>query len=284
MPVIRRPTVAGQFYAGDAESLRAQITSCFLSKLGPGKLPTVNMHIHPRKIAGFVSPHAGFVYSGPVAAHGFYELALDGLPDTVVLLGPNHTGVGSGLGIMREGTWQTPLGDVQIDSKLADEILHECPIATADELAHHYEHSIEVQLPFLQFLYGNKFKIVPICFQMQDLDTAVEVGKALVEALDTKNAIVIASSDMTHYEPHEKASAKDHEALKAVVELDTKGFYKVLEAKRVTACGFAPIAALMTYAKGIGIKEGTLLSYHSSGDTSGDYSSVVGYSSVIFKK
>ncbi len=282
--MIRRPTVAGQFYEGNAESLREQITSCFLSKLGPGKLPTVNLHNHPRKIVGLVSPHAGYIYSGSVAAHGFYELALDGLPDTVVILGPNHTGYGGGLGLMREGFWQTPLGKVEIDSALADEILHESRIVDVDEMAHRFEHSIEVQLPFLQFLYGDKFKFVPICFQMQDIDTAKDVGRALVEVLDGKNAGVIASSDMTHYESQKNASAKDHEALKAVVNLDVKGFYQVLESKKVTACGFAPIAAVMTYAKGVGLKEAKLLSYHTSGDITGDPSSVVGYGSVIFKK
>ncbi len=284
LPVIRRPTVAGQFYEGTAESLRTQVTSCFLHPLGPKKLPAVNMHDHPRRIVGLVSPHAGYMYSGPVAAHGYYELALDGLPDTVVVMGPNHTGYGGGLGLMREGTWRTPLGDVQVDSALADEILHESRIVDVDELAHRYEHSIEVQLPFLQFLYGDKFKIAPICFQMQDIETATDVGKALVKVLATRNAVVIASSDLTHYEPQKNASAKDHEALEKVINLDVKGFYQVLESKRVTACGFAPIAAAMTYAKGVGVKETRLLSYQTSGDITGDHSSVVGYGSVVFKK
>jgi MEMO1 family protein len=283
LPTIRRPTVASQFYEGDAEALKAQIRSCFLSKLGPQKLPQVNFHNPPRNIVGLICPHAGYVYSGPVAAHSFYELALDGKPDSVILLGPNHTGYGSGLSVMREGIWRTPLGDVEVDSKLADAILHETRLLDVDEVAHRYEHSIEVQLPFLQFLYGNEFKIVPICFLMQDYDSAIEVGRALLEALDATNSVVIASSDMTHYQPANLAADKDRAALKAVVDLDEKRFYQTIETQNITACGYAPITSLITYAKGLNAKV-ALLSYHNSGDVTGDYSSVVGYASVSFRK
>jgi AmmeMemoRadiSam system protein B len=151
-------------------------------------------------------------------------------------------------------------------------------------LAHRFEHSIEVQLPFLQYLYGNSFKLLPICFQLQDYESAVEVGRALVEVLDASNAVVIASSDMTHYEPQKTASAKDHQALKKVLEMDAKGFYDTIETQNITACGYAPIAALITYAKGVNAKEAKLLNYRNSGDVSGDYSSVVGYAAVSFRK
>jgi MEMO1 family protein len=284
LPTIRRPTVASQFYEGNAEPLRAQITSCFLHTLGPKKLPEVNFHIYPRNIVGLICPHAGYIYSGPVAASAFYELAIDGKPDTVVLLGPNHTGHGSALGLMREGIWRTPLGDIEVDSGLADAILNETRLVDVDELAHRYEHSIEVQLPFLQFLYSNAFKIVPVCFQLQDYDSAVEVGRALVEALDATNTVVIASSDMTHYEPAKIATAKDQAALKAIIDMDAKGFYKTVETQNITACGYAPITSLITYAQGVNAKEAKLLSYHNSGDITGDHSSVVGYAAVSFKK
>jgi AmmeMemoRadiSam system protein B len=283
LPTIRRPTVASQFYEGDAEALKAQISSCFLNPLGPKKLPEVNFHIHPRNIVGLICPHAGYLYSGPVAASAFYELAIDGKPDTVVLLGPNHTGYGSALSIMREGIWRTPLGDIEVDSGLADAILHETKIVDVDEAAHRFEHSIEVQLPFLQFLYGNIFKIVPICFLMQDYDSALEVGRALTEALDATNTVVIASSDMTHYEPAKLAAAKDHAALKAVTDMDAKRFYQTVENQNITACGFAPITSLITYGVGVCAKA-QLLSYHNSGDVTGDHSSVVGYAAVSFKK
>lgn len=284
MPPIRRPTVAGQFYESNAEALRSQIKSSFLSPLGPGKLPEINTHNHPRSIVGLVCPHAGYMYSGAVAASAYFELASDGTPDTVVILGPNHTGYGIALSLMRKGVWQTPLGSVEVDSKMADAVLHETSVVGVDELAHRYEHSIEVQLPYLQYLYGNSFKLLPICFKLQDYESAVEVGRALVEVLDASNAIVIASSDMTHYEPQKTASAKDHKALKSVLEMDAKGFYDTIETQNITACGYGPIAALITYAKGVNAKEAKLLNYRNSGDVSGDYSSVVGYAAVSFKK
>jgi AmmeMemoRadiSam system protein B len=283
LPTIRRPTVASQFYEGDAEALRAQISSCFLHKLGPQKLPQINLNAHPRNIVGLICPHAGYVYSGPVAASSFYELAIDGKPDTVVLLGPNHTGYGSVLALMREGIWRTPLGDVEVDSEISDAILHESNMVDVDEVAHRYEHSIEVQLPFLQFLYGNSFKIVPICYLMQDYESAIEVGRALTEALNATNTVVIASSDMTHYESAKTAGAKDHAALKAVTDLNAKRFYEIVETQNITACGYAPIASLITYSVGVCAKA-KLLNYHNSGDITEDYSSVVGYAAVSFKK
>lgn len=282
MPPIRRPTVSGQFYYGDAEALRSQIKSCFLSDLGPGKVPNVNFDSHPREIVGLISPHAGYMYSGAVAASGYYELALDGAPDSVVILGPNHTGYGSALSVMNEGVWQTPLGNVEVDVELADAIRAETGVVDVDELAHRFEHSIEVQLPFLQYLYGCKFKLVPICFLMQDYDSAVEVGGALAEVLDARNVVVIASSDMTHYEPAKVAERKDKELLDAVLGLDAKRFYETVDSKNVTACGYAPITALVTYARAVSAKA-KILNYRSSGDVSGDYSSVVGYASVCFR-
>jgi AmmeMemoRadiSam system protein B len=223
------------------------------------------------------------MYSGPVAAHAFSALAQDGKPDTVVLLGPNHTGYGSALSIMREGAWQTPLGNVEIDTELTDDIIHETRILDVDDVAHKFEHSLEVQLPFLQYLYGNKFKIVPICFMMQDYDSAVEIGRALIEALDATNTVVIASSDMTHYESAKSAAAKDQAALKEVLALNAKGFYDTIESKNISACGYAPITALITYAFGVNAKA-ELLAHHNSGDITGDPSSVVGYAAVSFKK
>jgi len=282
LPMIRRPHVASQFYEGDAEALRAQISSCFLHSLGPKKLPKTNFGSAPRKIVGLISPHAGYMYSGPVAAHAFYELALDGKPDTVVLLGPNHTGFGGALSIMREGVWRTPLGDVEVDSAVSDAILHEISLIDVDEVAHRYEHSIEVQLPFLQFLYGKEFKIVPLCYQLQDYSSAVEVGRALTEALAETNSVVIASSDMTHYEPAKMAALKDHAALKAVTDMDAKRFYETIENQHITACGFMPITSLITYGVGVCAKA-QLLSYRNSGDITGDHSSVVGYAAVSFK-
>jgi AmmeMemoRadiSam system protein B len=173
---------------------------------------------------------------------------------------------------------------VEVDVETANQIVQETRIVDVDDTAHRFEHSIEVQLPFLQYLYGSEFKFVPICFQMQDLSSAVEVGQALTKVLANKNAVVIASSDMTHYEPQVTASAKDKAALKAVEAMDEKRFYSIIEAQNITACGYGPIATVITAAKGLGVKEAKLLCYKSSGDVTGDYSSVVGYAAVSFKK
>jgi AmmeMemoRadiSam system protein B len=224
------------------------------------------------------------MFSGPVAAHSYYQLAVDGKPDLVFILGPNHTGLGSGLAVMNEGVWRTPLGDVEIDAEAANQVVQESKIVDADEAAHSYEHSIEVQLPFLQYLYGEGFKIVPICFLMQDLNSAREVGEALAKIAAQRNAVIIASSDMTHYEPQEKAQSKDSKALEAVRAMDEARFYSIIESQRVTACGYGPIAALVTAAKSLGVKEAKLLCYKTSGDVIGDYSAVVGYAAVCFKK
>jgi len=282
MVKIRLPTVAGMFYEGNAEALKVQVESCFLHRFGPKKLPEIKDG--PRKILGLISPHAGFMASGPIAAISYYKLALDGKPDTVVILGPNHKGYGSALSVMNEGVWRTPLGDVKIDSALADEIVKETSVLDVDDVAHRYEHSIEVQLPFLQYLYGSEFKFVPVCFLMQDLESAKEIGRALTEVLVARNAVVIASSDFTHYESQTSVTRKDTAALKAVEALDEQKFYSVLEDENVSACGYAPIAALMTYAKGLGAQKAEVLGYRTSGDIIGNPSSVVGYAALSIKK
>jgi MEMO1 family protein len=283
MPKLRRAVVAGSFYESKPEGLRAQVETCFLHRFGPGKLPTVN-GAGPRQILGLVCPHAGYMYSGPVAANAYFSLALDGKPDTVVILGPNHTGYGNPLSAMRDGAWQTPLGDVQIDSEVADDLAEEIGIVDFDEVAHRHEHSIEVQLPFLQYIYGDAFKFVPVCFLMQDLETATEMGRGLAEVLANRNAVVIASSDFTHYESQARVEKKDQDALKAVEALDEKKFYEVLDAENVSACGYAPIAALLVYSKALGAKKAEVLAHKTSGDITGDKSSVVGYASVAIKK
>jgi AmmeMemoRadiSam system protein B len=280
---IRRPTQAGAFYEGDAEALKIQIENCFLQELGPKKHPQVNKN-GPRQLVGLICPHAGYMYSGAVAANAYYELACDGKPDIVVILGPNHTGYGSALSLMNEGVWRTPFGDVEVDVETANQIVKETRIVDVDDAAHRFEHSIEVQLPFLQYLYGSNFRFVPICFQMQDLYSAIEIGQALAKILISKNAVIIASSDMTHYEPQITAAAKDKAALKAVEVMDVERFYSIIEKQNITACGYGPIATVITAAKSMGAKEAKLLCYKSSGDVTGDYSSVVGYAAVSFKK
>jgi AmmeMemoRadiSam system protein B len=189
---VRHPCQAGSFYEGSSQALERQIRSCFLSNLGPGQLPDVAKN-GPRRVVGLICPHAGYMFSGSVAAHAYYQLGIDGKPDTVFLLGPNHTGLGSGLATMNEGVWRTPLGDVEIDAETANEVVREAKIVDVDESAHSFEHSIEVQLPFLQYLFGGDFKIVPLCFLMQDLNSAREVGNAIGKIAALKNMVIIAS-------------------------------------------------------------------------------------------
>ncbi len=280
---IRRATQAGSFYAGNAESLKQQVEACFLHSFGPGKLPEFSSN-RVRKIVGLVCPHAGYMYSGPVAANAYYELAVDGKPDTIVILGPNHTGYGSALALMDEGVWQTPLGNVEIDSLVARELCRETSLIDVDESAHRFEHSIEVQLPFLQYLFGDQFKFVPICFQLQDFASADEVGNALTEVLSERNAVVIASSDFTHYESQTNAERKDLKALGAVTAMDAKHFVDIVEEQNMTVCGYGPIATAITASRGLLAIKASLLRYKTSGDITGDKSSVVGYAAVRFAK
>jgi len=280
---VRNACQAGMFYAGTATSLRTQVEECFTHRLGPGVVPKP-VKEGPRRILGLVCPHAGYMYSGPVAAHSYHSLALDGTPETFVVFGPNHTGYGSALALMNEGFWRTPLGDVEIDVEVANEIVRESSLIDIDESAHRYEHSIEVQLPFLQYLYGSNFKFVPICFLLQDLESSREVGQAVAKVLQDRNAVIIASTDMTHYEPQETASRKDRMALNAIEKMDEELFYQTVEAQQISMCGYGPVVALITAAKKLGAKKAELLCYKTSGDITGDHSSVVGYASVRFTR
>jgi AmmeMemoRadiSam system protein B len=280
---VRRPCQAGAFYEGAPDALRKQIESCFIHKYGPGRIPEVAAG-RMGNILGLICPHAGYMYSGPVAANAYCELALDGKPDVVVVLGPNHTGLGSALAIMNEGFWRTPLGDVEVDRETADAIVRESRIVDVDDSAHRLEHSIEVQLPFLQYFYGSDFKIVPICFLMQDLTSSEEVGEAVGKVLSGKNGVVIASSDMTHYESQRDAERKDRKALEAVEAMNEADLYSIVESLNVTACGVGPIAATISASRIMGGKKAKLLCYKTSGDIIGDYSQVVGYAAMCFRK
>ncbi len=280
---VRRPCQAGAFYAGTEESLRDEIKKSFLHRLGPGKLPELNV-MGERKIVALVCPHAGYMYSGPVASNGYCSLALDGKPDTLVILGPNHTGLGSGVSIMTEGSWSTPLGEARIDTELASAILKHSKLVDIDDSAHAQEHSIEVQLPFLQYVLGEKFQFVPICMMMQDLKTSVEVGEALAKALEGKNGVILASSDMTHYEPQKTAEKKDQLAINAILKLDEAELQSVVESRSISMCGYGPVTTAVKASKILGAKEAKLLSYKTSGDITGDYSAVVGYASIAITK
>ncbi len=280
---IRRPCQAGTFYSGEATSLRKEIEGCFLNKLGPGEIPKISKNVLS-SLLGLVSPHAGYLYSGPIAAHSYHALASEGSPSCSIIIGPNHTGLGSGISIMDEGLWTTPLGEVKIDTEIARQICKNYDMVDVDEKAHLYEHSIEVQLPFLQYLYGNKTLFVPICMMMQDLKTSIELGEAIARSIANKNTIVIASTDMTHYEEGHIAEKKDKEAIDAILKLDEEELIKVIESENISMCGYGPVISLMACVKRLHASKGTLISYKTSGHVTRDHSSVVGYASLIFTR
>ncbi|MBM4443961.1 MAG: AmmeMemoRadiSam system protein B [Chloroflexi bacterium] len=276
---MRKPVVAGAFYAGTESSLRRQIEDCFRHALGPGALPGPAGRAEQR-ILGLVSPHAGYMYSGPVAAHGFFGLASQGKPGTVVVLGLNHSGLGADVALSRQDSWQTPLGEVELDKELGQSIIAASKVAQWDDLAHSAEHSIEVQVPFLQYLYGSTVRLVAISMLRQDLGTSRELGQALAAALKGKDALIIASSDFSHYEPQSSASRKDHLALEAILEQSPERLEKTVRSQAISMCGPGPVMAMLTACKGLGVEQARLLCYATSGDITGDYSRVVGYASV----
>ncbi|MHA1595484.1 MAG: AmmeMemoRadiSam system protein B [Candidatus Baldrarchaeia archaeon] len=279
---VRRPYVAGMFYAGDPENLKKQIEGCFLHRLGPQTLPRVNV-AGERRILGLVSPHAGYMYSGPVAAHGFLDLATDGRPDLFIIIGPNHSGVGSSISVMSTGEWETPLGRVRIDEDIAKEIIKNSEYASEDDLGHTYEHSVEVQIPFLQYIYGS-FEFVPITMLLQTLSAARDLGKAISSAVKGLNCVIIASTDFTHYEPHNVAMDKDAQAISAILALDERELFSKVDKFRISMCGYGPVAAMLVAVKNMGAKGAKLLKYATSGDITGDLGRVVGYASIkIFK-
>ncbi len=280
--MIRLPCQAGAFYEESSDALKKQVEACFLHKFGPGKLPKEEGG--SRRLISLMCPHAGYMFSGPVAANGYYFAAQDGRPDTVVILGPNHTGYGSGVSLMAEGVWRMPFGDVQVDSELAGEIRRASGLIDVDENAHRFEHSIEVQLPFLQYIYGQKFRIVPICMMMQDLETSRDVGEAIAKAASDKNVLVVASSDMSHYEPQKTAEAKDRLAIDAVLKLDAAELQSTVESNSISMCGYGPVSTAIIAAKKLGAMQSRLLAYKTSGDITGERSYVVGYASIVITK
>jgi hypothetical protein len=279
---MRLPVVAGQFYAGTKESLLEQIEWCYTHPHGSGRVPEIKRG--PRKLLGLVSPHAGYMYSGPVAAHGFARLAQDGKPQSIVILGPNHTGAGSGVSIMMSGSWRTPLGEVKIDEELSKAIRKSSGIIDADEQAHLYEHSIEVQLPFIQHLFGSDFRFVPICMMLQDERTSIEVGNAISEASGRKDVLIIASTDFTHYESQSSAVKKDRKAIEKILSIDATGLLETVDEERISMCGYGAVAAMLQAVKNLGASRAKLLKYATSGDTAGPMPQVVGYGSVAVSR
>jgi hypothetical protein len=214
-----------------------------------------------------------------VAAHGFSQLASEVKPEVVVILGPNHHGIGARVALSRE-EWQTPLGSVDTDRGVGEQIVTASPEAHWDDSAHSLEHSIEVQLPFLQYIYGTSFRIVPIAMLQQNLATSQELGQAIASALKGREGVIIASSDFTHYEPQSSANRKDRLALEAILDLNPKQLETIVHTHDLTMCGYGPVMSMLVACKSLGASKANLLKYATSGDIVGDYSRVVGYASV----
>ena len=278
--IVRKPAVAGQFYPSDRAELSALIDQCYRHPLGPGMGPPA-----PETSSGavaVVSPHAGYVYSGPVAAHSYLHVSSMRSPDLIVIVAPNHYGLGSGVATFKEGDWETPLGRMHVDAGAAGAFVDLAEVAAFDPDAHRLEHSLEVQLPFLQRIYGDSVPFLPVSLIFQDIDTAKGVARALAKILRGKKAVLVASSDLTHYEPAEQARKKDTALMSEVLKMDLEGFYSTLDRLGVTACGFGAIATVMEAARSLGLGRAELLKYASSGDTTGDNLQVVGYGALRF--
>ena len=275
---VREPAVSGIFYPKNRNELNENLESLFNDvNFGPGELPPSSNN---EQIYGIVSPHAGYMYSGSVAANGYYQLSASKF-ESAIILGPNHYGLGTDVAIMDNGSWNTPLGEIEIDTELAHDIHQNCGLVNYDEFAHSRDHSIEVQLPFLQYIRQG-FKIVPITLIDQGKNTSLKLGNGIYKSIKKRNLISIASSDLTHYEPNSQAHEKDNLLISAILSLDIEKFYSVLISFNVTACGYGAIATVMEISKRMGATKGKLLKYATSGDIVGDNKSVVGYSSIIF--
>jgi len=265
--MIRSPVVSGQFYPESPSQLKSMIEGF------------VDKEAVKEEVIGLVSPHAGYIYSGPVAGAVISRIKFN---DTFIIMGPNHTGRGKPLSIMTEGVWKTPLGEVEIDSELGKQILATSKHLEEDYAAHQYEHSIEVQLPFLQY-FKKDIRLVPIILSYYPGATYKEIGKEIAKAVKelNKKVVIIASSDMTHYEPQESAQKKDTQAIEAILDLNEDELLKRVDELNISMCGYGPTVSLLSAAKELGATGAELVRYQTSGDTTGDYSAVVGYAGII---
>jgi AmmeMemoRadiSam system protein B len=267
--MIRKPAQAGRFYMKDPEALREQV----------GKY--LQSDAEREDVLGIVAPHAGYFYSGKVAGAVYSKI---NLPDTIIVIGPNHTGIGAEISIMVEGEWEMPNGSVEIDSSLAKELLSKAgDLAQEDEQAHLHEHSLEVQLPFIQYLKKD-FAMVPICMWDHRLSTCKKLGEAIAKVIKSKPpCIIVASSDMTHYESQKDAERKDKLAIDKILKLDPENLLKTVMENDISMCGPGPTATMIFACKELGAKKGELVLYNTSAEASGDYSAVVGYAGIVVK-
>jgi AmmeMemoRadiSam system protein B len=271
---MRPPAVAGKFYPRSERLVKDEIERLFVSYLGPGEPSQLNPD-GPRSIVGAVVPHAGYTYSGAVAAHVYGALAKDGFPETFVIIGPNHNAFGSPVATTIE-EFSTPLGTVNID----EEIVHKLgKIVINDPLAHRFEHSIEVQLPFIQY-FSNDVKFVPIAMAAQDYETSKEVADELKRACKGKDVVFIASSDFSHYVPAHVAQKQDMAVIEKILAMDSSGVYETVIRKNVSMCGYGPVMTMLEAAQG---SKAELLKYANSGDVIA-MTEVVGYAAITLTR
>jgi hypothetical protein len=266
---IRKPQVAGQFYSSSSGRLKKEIELL------------IDKEAAKREVIACMMPHAGYMYSGKVAGKVASSIKIK---ERVVLIGPNHTGYGREFGIMTEGTWQMPFGEVAVDAELATQILKRSCCLEEDSLCHAYEHSLEVELPFLQY-FKNDFSIVPIALAAGDLEAYKKIGTEIANTIRelnlTQSVLIVASSDMTHYESQKSAEKKDKAAIEAILELNENKLWEKIKSLDISMCGYAAAITMLSAAKLLGAKKSELLSYQTSGDVTGDYASVVGYCGII---
>ncbi len=264
--MIREPIVSGKFYPSDPEVLKTSISSFLREK-------------QRKNVKGAVSPHAGYTFSGAVAGEVFSAV---NIPDSIIVIGPNHQGLGGFFSLSGADSWKTPLGEIEVDKKLTDKILKYTPFIKIDDTSHMYEHSIEVQLPFIQYLNPSA-KIVPISVMGYNYDEVVTVSKGISKAIEEydEKVLVIASSDFSHYVPHEIAKKEDKLAIDKILKLDSGALWKTVKERHISMCGMAPVVMMIEITKNLGATQGELLKYRTSGEVSGDYESVVGYSAII---
>lgn len=266
---VRPPAVAGTFYEGSPDRLRRQVDACLAANPpAPAK----------ERLLGAVVPHAGLMYSGHVAA-AIYALA--DLPKRLIILCPNHTGAGHFAAINREGAWRTPFGDVAIETSLADALMAKTPLLADDTRAHAREHSLEVQLPFLQRTLGD-FTFVPICLGAHRYDYAEEIGRAIADVVkeEQEPIAILASSDLNHYQDQRETLRKDQLAIDQVLARNPRELWRVVDEYDVSMCGFIPTTTMLVAANALGAQDAKLIKHATSGDVNGDYSHVVGYASI----
>lgn len=267
--MIRQPAVSGRFYPSNPRELTRELDAFITQEPVPRRV----------QARGCIVPHAGYMYSGHVAGAVYARMEL---PTRFVILCPRHYPQGQPLAILSEGAWHTPLGDVQVDGELARELMRACPLLREDEVAHHAEHALEVQLPFLQRLVG-EFRFVPIALGTDRFQSLEQLGQALAQVLaaHSEPVLIVASSDMNHYESDAITRRKDHRAIAKILALDPRGLYDTVRNESISMCGFGPAVVMLTAAKQRGATRAELVKYATSGDISGDRDAVVGYAGII---